>query len=190
MKNNRTKMLVEGALMVAMAYVLDLAAGYIPFLNLPNGGAISLKIVPIVFFAVRYGCGWGALAGFVFGTADYLLGFPEAIDWTTIICDYFLSFTLLGFGAGLMKKVKLGGVWGSILGGFLMFLSSYLVGVFVWGKWMPDEFFGMTMTSPWFYSLLYNGSWAGGCIVLSVVVFAIFYTVKPIDKLLRGEDLK
>ena len=27
-------------------------------------------------------------------------------------------------------------------GGALMFLSSYLVGVFVWGKYMPEVFLG------------------------------------------------
>ena len=78
-------MLVEGALMVAMAYVLDILADYIPFLNLPDGGTISLKMLPIVFFAIRYGCGWGALVGLVFGAANYFLGFPKSIDWTSAI---------------------------------------------------------------------------------------------------------
>ncbi len=188
--NKKTKMIVEGAMMIALAWALDTVMGFIPFLNLPNGGTVSLKLVPIVFFCVRYGCGWGALMGFVFGLADYFLGFPKAIDWTSILFDYFISFTLLGFGAGLMKKVKLSAVWGSIVGGFLMFLSNYIVGVYIWGEYMPDMFFGMTMTSPWFYSLLYNGAWAGGCIVFAVVAFVLLYQIKPVAKLLNGEDLK
>ena len=190
MKKNYTKMLVEGALMVAMAYVLDIIADAIPFLNLPNGGTISLKLVPIVFFAVRYGCGWGALIGLVFGTANYFLGFPESIDWTTIICDYFLAFGLLGFGAGLMKNTKLSAIWGSVVGGLMMFASSYLVGVYVWGEYMPDTFLGMAQTSPYIYSLIYNGTWAFPSIILAVIVFALFYQIKPIAKLLNREDLK
>lgn len=183
--DKKVKMLVEGALMVAMAYVLDLLIIY----KLPNGGSISLKLIPIVFFGIRYGCGWGALVGLVFGAANYFLGFPDAIDWTSIICDYFLSFTLLGFGAGLMKKVKLSAIWGSVVGGLCMFASNYLVGVYVWGKYMPDTFLGIHQTSPYIYSLLYNGTWAFPCIILAVIVFALLYQVKPVAKLLNREDL-
>lgn len=31
-----------------------------------------------------------------------------------------------------------------------------MVGATIWAAYMPDVFFGMTMKSPWFYSLLYN----------------------------------
>ncbi len=188
--NRKTKMLVEGAIMVALAVLVDL----LPLYRLPDGGSITLKLIPIVFFAVRYGCGWGALAGFVFGALNYISGNGVSIDWTTIICDYFLAFTLLGFGAGLFKKVKLGGVWGSLVGGLLMFASSYLVGVFVWARNLsaadPWDFLGITFTNPWFYSFIYNISWAGPCIVLAAVVFVLLYQVKPVAKLLKGEDLK
>ena len=69
----------------------------------------------------------------------------------------------------------------------LRFLAHYLIGVFVWGKWMPDEFFGMTMTSPWFYSLLYNGSYMLPSIILCLVVFALLY--KPLRKYFTSADL-
>jgi thiamine transporter len=46
------------------------------------------------------------------------------------------------------------------LGGcFARFAVHYVVGATIWAEWMPEEFFGMTMTTPWFYSLLYNGSY-------------------------------
>ena len=184
--NKNTKMLVEGALMVALAYILDLLVLY----KLPDGGSVTLKLVPIVFFAVRYGVGWGTLVGFVFGLVNYFLGFPEAIDWTSVICDYFLSFALLGFGAGLMKKVKLSAIWGSLVGGLCMFASNYLVGVYVWGKYMPETFLGMHQSSPYIYSFIYNITWAGPCIILACIVFALLYTIKPTAKLLNREDLK
>ncbi len=190
MNNKRVKMLVEGAIMVALAVLLD----YLALYHLPDGGSITLKLVPIVFFAVRYGCGWGALVGFVFGALNYISGNGVSIDWTTIICDYFLAFTLLGFGAGLFKKVKLGAVWGALTGGLLMFASSYLVGVFVWARNLsaadPWDFLGITFTNPWFYSFIYNITWAGPCIVLAIIVFVLLYQVKPVAKLLKGEDLK
>ena len=72
-------------------------------------------------------------------------------------------------------------------GGLLRFLAHYLVGALVWGKYMPDEFFGMSMTSPWFYSLLYNGSYMLPDIILCAVVFALLY--RPLKKYFTGADL-
>ena len=53
---------------------------------------------------------------------------------------------------------------------------------------MPDEFFGMTMTSPWIYSALYNGSFLILSLALVMIVAAVLQ--KPLGKYLRGEDLK
>lgn len=183
--STRTKAICEAAIMVALAVIL----GQLRLYRWPNGGSITLAILPLVFFAVRHGMGWGFLAGFVYGALDYVVGQGISIDWTTIICDYFLAYGLLGLGAGLFKGRRWSACFGTLLGGALMFLSSYLVGVFVWGKWMPDEFLGMTMTTPWFYSFLYNISWAGPCMVLTLAVFVIFYRIKPMKQFLDGQDL-
>ncbi len=187
----KTKAICEGAIMVALALVLDYVKNMLPG-QLPNGGSLlNVSMVPIVFYAVRYGAGFGGIAGFVFGGLSYILGLDShAIDWTTIICDYFLAFAMLGIGAGVFKGKKWSAIWGSILGGGLQFLSSYLVGVFVWGKWMPDTFMGMTMTTPWFYSFLYNITWAAPNIALSVFLFYLFYRMKPMEKYLLRRDLQ
>ncbi len=188
--NKNVKALCEAAIMVALALVLDLLKGILPG-QLPNGGSLfNIAMLPIVLFAIRHGPGWGAMAGFVFGGLSYLLGLDSAaIDWTTILCDYFLAFTMLGVGAGIFKGRELSAVWGSLVGGALQFLSSYLVGVFVWGKWMPDEFLGMAMTSPWIYSFLYNILWAAPNIALTIVVFLLLYR-SPLRKYLLREDLR
>lgn len=183
--SKQTKALCEGAVMVALAVILGMLRLY----RLPNGGSITIAILPLVFFAVRNGAGWGFLAGFVYGGLDYIVGHGVAIDWTSIICDYFLAYGLLGLGAGLFKGRKWSACWGTLLGGALMFLSSYLVGVFVWGKYMPEEFLGMTMTTPWFYSFLYNIIWAGPDVALTLVIFLILYQVKPMRRLLLAQDL-
>ena len=97
MKNKKTKMLCEAAIFIAMAEILSLIKLY----EFPNGGSITLEMLPIILFAARYGCGWGAGAGLVYGAITYLIGNKFSIDWTTILCDYFLAFVALGFGAGL-----------------------------------------------------------------------------------------
>lgn len=70
-----------------------------------------------------------------------------------------------------------------------MFLSFYLVGVFIWGKYMPEEFLGLTMTSPWIYSFLYNTISVGPNVVLTLILFALLHRVKPIRKQLLPEEL-
>lgn len=183
--SQKTKTLCEGAVMVALAIILGMLRLY----RLPDGGSITIAILPLVFFAVRYGPAWGFLAGFAYGGLDYIIGSGIAIDWTTIICDYFLAYGLLGLGAGLFKGRKGSAYFGTLAGGILMFLSSYLVGVFVWGKYMPETFLGMTMTTPWFYSFLYNITWAGPDILLTIIIFAVLYQIKPMRRFLLRQDL-
>ena len=77
--------------------------------------------------------------------------------------------------------------YGTLIGGVLRFLVHYLIGVFVWGVYMPDEFFGMTMTSPWFYSLLYNLAYMLPNIAITLLVFAVAY--KPLKKYFTASDL-
>ena len=119
MKNNKTRTLCEAAIFIAMAEILS----FIKLYEFPNGGSVTLEMLPIILFAVRYGCGWGAGAGFVFGTVTYLIGNKFSIDWTTIICDYFLAFTALGFGAGLLARRKWSVFYGTVIGGVLRFLA-------------------------------------------------------------------
>ena len=75
----------------------------------------------------------------------------------------------------------------TLIGGVLRFLAHFLIGVFVWGKWMPDTFLGKPMTSPWIYSLIYNGSYMLPSIVLCLVVFALLY--KSLRKYFTSADL-
>ena len=185
MMSQKTKALCEGAIMVALALIL----GMLRLNRLPDGGSITLSILPLTCFALRYGSAWGFLAGFAFGGLDYVLNYGIAIDWTTILCDYFLAYGMLGLGAGLFKGRRGSAYSGTLAGGALMFLCSYLVGVFVWGKYMPAIFLGMPMTSPWFYSFLYNITWAGPDVALTLVIYALLYRVRSLRRYLLREDL-
>ena len=167
MKINKTRMICEAAIFIAMAEILSLIKLY----EFPNGGSITLEMLPIILF----------------GTVTYLIGNKFSIDWTTIICDYFIAFVALGFGAGLLSRRKWSVYYGTLIGGVLRFLAHFLIGVFVWGKWMPDTFLGKPMTSPWIYSLIYNGSYMLPSIVLCLVVFALLY--KPLRKYFTSADL-
>lgn len=180
----KIKMICEAAVLIALAQILS----YIKLFEFPNGGSIDCAMIPIILFAVRYGWGWGTGVGFVYGALQYFLANGISIDWTTIITDYFIAYSLLGFGAGLFHKKKHGIYLGTLSGGFLRFMAHFIVGAVVWGKYMPDKFFGMTMTNEWFYSFLYNISYILPDLAICLLVFRLLS--KPLHKYFTSSDLQ
>ncbi len=79
------------------------------------------------------------------------------------------AFSLLGVG-GFCWRWKNGFYWGALLGTLCCFLSNYVTGAVVSAEYMPERFFGMTMTTPWVYSALYNGFYAVCNLLLAVLV--------------------
>lgn len=174
--------LCEGAVFVALAQVL----GYIKLFELPQGGSVGIGMLPIFIFCARWGFGPGMIASFAYSILQLLLDGAYAWGWESIIGDYIAAFTVLGI-AGLFHKNKYGFFIGSAVGSLARFLVHYIVGVVVWGEYMPESFFGMTMTTPWFYSLLYNGSYMVLDMVMCLLIGWLLW--KPLGKYLRGEDI-
>lgn len=165
MKKMSTKTLVEGGIMIALAQVLS----YVTIYTLPNGGSITAgSMVPILFFAIRWGVGPGLLAGSVYGLLQFLLGPKYSLHILSILLDYVLAFGLLGL-AGLGKKSYLGVLIGVFLGIFGRFVSSVLSGVILWASYAPE-----TM-NPWVYSIIYNGSYLVPEMIISYILVAILY---------------
>ena len=163
MDHKKIKMLCEAAMLLAFAQIL----GYIRLYEFPNGGSIDAAMLPVILFSVRYGIGWGTLVGFAHGCLQYFLGRPVAIDWTSMVMDYLVAYAVLGL-AGIFKGRFYPGL---LLGCSVRFLVHYVVGATVWAEYMPEQFFGMTMTSPWIYSALYNAAYMLPTTVLLGVVY-------------------
>lgn len=183
--NSRTRirMLCEGALMVAAAQILS----FIKLWEMPWGGSVVLAMVPMILFAIRWGLAPGIMAGFVFGVLQFMFDGGFAIGWQSIIGDYLLAFTALGL-AGVVKGTKGAPFTGALLGGGARFLVHYVVGATVWAAYMPENFLGMDMTTPWVYSLIYNLVYMLPNILITIVVFALLSA--PLGKFLRGEDIQ
>ena len=126
MKNKKLSLrcLCEAAIMIALAQLL----GYIKLYELPQGGSINLGMLPIFLFCARWGFGPGMLASFAFSLLQLFLDGAYAWVWQSIIGDYILGFTVLGF-AGLFHKNRFGFFYGALLGCALRFLCSYITGV-------------------------------------------------------------
>lgn len=179
----KLRALCEGAVLVALAQVL----GYIKLFALPNGGSITLNMLPIFLYCARWGLGPGLTASFVLSLLQLLLDGAFAWGWQSILGDYILAYTVLGL-AGLFHRQRRGFFIGSAVGASARFLVAWVVGAVVWGEYMPDSFFGMTMTSPWLYSALYNGSYLLVNLALCLIVGALLW--RKLGRYIRGEDLR
>ena len=174
MKNSVTRRLCEGAMLVALAQILSMLKIY----ELPQGGSITLGMLPIILFAVRWGFGSGMLGATVFGLLQLIFDGAYAWGWQSMIGDYILAFAVLGL-AGLAHGRKHGLIWGTLIGCGARFLVHWAVGATVWAEYMPEEFFNMTMSSPWFYSALYNGSYMLPCAALTLIIGLVLYRYVP-----------
>jgi len=188
MKTNSTQrqtlhMLCEGAIMVVLAQIL----GYIKVWEMPWGGSVCLSMLPIFLFACRWGLGPGLMSGLVLGILQFMFDGGFAIGWQSILGDYVVAFAVLGL-AGLFRGKSWSVFAGTVVGSVARFLVHYVVGATLWAAYMPETFFGMTMTSPWIYSLLYNGCYMLLDMLLCLVVFALL--LRPMHKYLLAEDLK
>ena len=176
---SKTRILVEGAIMIALATVLS----YIKFFDLPQGGSITFEMLPLVVMGLRHGPKWGALTGFVHGLIQMILGFSNVLYCNTllsqagcILLDYLLAFSVLGLACVFKKMVKnqfAGCLVGAFVVGLLRFVCSFLSGWLLWGSYAPEG------QSAYMYSLIYNGSYMIPNIIILVIIIAIIYKINP-----------
>ena len=192
MRNKRTNHLLamlEGSLMIALSVVLDL----LPLPSWPQGGSITVAMIPVIYFSYRRGYKWGLMAGLVHAAVQMLLGWyapPAGTVSAMILCvllDYVLAFALLG-GADIIagmfgSKLRLAGYTvGALTVTLIRFLCSFLSGVLLWGSYAPEG------VNVWIYSLTYNASYMIPNAILTSVLIAIMcvaldpITLKPMKR--------
>lgn len=176
--------LVEGAIFVALAEIL----GYIKLWHMPEGGSISLMMVPIVLYALRWGMGHGLVAGFALGILDFMLGGGIALGWQSILGDYVVALTALGLAGVGHKKGLPGVIFGSLMGTLARFVAIWVTGATLWGEWAKD-LYGLALKEHKFlYSFVYNLPVLISA-VLTVAVCVILYNIRPLRKYVLGEDM-
>ena len=164
--SKKTFLLVEGALMIAMAFVLS----YIKLYDMPMGGSITLEMIPLVIMGLRHGVKWGTFTAAVHGIIQLILGFSNVMYCATIpamigcvLLDYLFAF----------KNKLIGAAVGTAICGALRFLCSFLSGWLLWGSYAPKGW------SVAYYSLIYNGSYMLPNIIIGVIVILIIGKTAP-----------
>lgn len=164
----KTKVLVEGAVMIALAVVLDFVFKAIPLFKMPQGGSVSLVMLPIIIYAVRHGVKQGVIAGMILGYIAFLID-GYGLHWGSLFLDYFFAFGVLGL-AGIYGKDNLQKfVLATVTVGFFRFLLHVASGVLFFASYAPE---GMT---PIWYSISYNGPYMIGSTILCAIVGGVVY---------------
>lgn len=189
MKNNKTLVLVEGAIMIALATVLS----FIQVYRLPWGGSITLlSMLPIAIFSIKYGAKKGLAISFVFSLIQLIQGITQGLfGWglspimliSCIFLDYLLAFTVLGFAGIFRKKGLAGWICGTILALLLRFLCHFLSGIIIW-KSFGELWNGFSTDNTYLYSFLYNGSFMLPEIIFTTIGAIILFQIPQIRKLI------
>ncbi len=180
MKKKPLRVLTEGAILIALAEILSL----LPLYKFPWGGSVDLGMLPIIVFCVRYGFGPGLLVSFTHGILQALLGSSGGfVGWQSFLGDYLIAYAVVGV-AGLYRGRF---VPATLIACLVRFLVHYVVGATIWAEYMPETFFGMTMTTPWVYSALYNGCYMVPCTVM-VLVAGLLLKKTPVNKYLLRQE--
>ena len=149
--------------MVALAGVLHFISGFIPFLEMPQGGRVTLAaMVPVLFVALRRGPRVGILAGIAFGLVVLVLE-PFIYHPVQVLLDYPLAFGSLGL-AGFFRKFPVIGVAVGIGG---RFLCHFVSGLVFFASYAPS---GM---DPALYSAIYNAWYLIPELIISAAVIVV-----------------
>lgn len=158
---NRVKVLVECAVMVALATVLSLIKLY----ELPFGGSITAaSMLPILIIAYRHGTGVGLGTALVYGVIQQLLGLKNlggnGFTWWAIVAvvllDYIIAFAVIGLGGIFRKKGRSAAsaiLWGGFFVCILRYICHVISGATVWaGISIPTK-------AALIFSLSYNATY-------------------------------
>jgi len=152
MKRESLTIMIEIAVMAAVAYVL----GYVKLYQMPNGGSVSLEMLPVVIMAFRRGVRPGIITGILLGALQALLGGYIA-SFTQVALDYIIAFGVIGLSSVYGKSTPRA-VIGIVFACLLRFASHTVVGVYAW-------------EATWGGSIAYNGPYMFFSTIIVILVF-------------------
>ncbi|HQG02754.1 MAG TPA: energy-coupled thiamine transporter ThiT [Thermoleophilia bacterium] len=131
---------------VALAAVL----GQVRLFGMPQGGSVSLELLPIVFIAARRGVAPALAAGATYGLLQLIL--PGAFVYHPLqaFLDYPLAFAALAV-AGVVGATGLKSLAVAVaLGQGSRFVCHFLSGLIFFAEYAP------AWEAPWLYAITYN----------------------------------
>ena len=141
---------VQALAEIGVAIALAAVLGQVRLFVMPQGGSVSLELLPIIFIAVRRGVVPAATTGLLYGLLQ--LGLPGAFVYhpAQAALDYPLAFMSLAV-AGFVDVRR----WRALALAVLLALSArfcfhFLAGLIFFASYAPQ------WEAPWLYSATYN----------------------------------
>ncbi|MCI6272140.1 MAG: energy-coupled thiamine transporter ThiT [Erysipelotrichaceae bacterium] len=168
MKRNRVLDLSFMAIYVALANVLEYFGEFIPFLKMPQGGSISLAVIPVFIASYHLGYKKGMAVGFYWWLVGFMFGkYQWYINQIQYILDYIIPMTMVGFASFLPKVKKVNNVYvGVFFMGVIRFLCTLLSGVYFW---FPEGSVAGS-SAAWINSFGYNFYYNFATLVVAIIV--------------------
>ncbi len=177
MSQSRLTTLAEVAIFSALALILD----RFPLFTMPQGGSVSLVMLPILLLSLRHGLATGIVSGAIVGTIQLFYGgyFLNAFQ---VFLDYALSYAGIG-AAGLFassfgrqqtltsQSIYLG--LATLTGSSLRFLGNFLAGIIFYADYATP---GVPV---WIYSFQYNISYILPSALLSFALLFLLLKTQP-----------
>ncbi len=195
--NNKTKTMVECAILIAATVILS----FIKIYEAPLGGSVTLfSMVPLMIISIRHGLGWGLGSAFIFSIFKLWMGagnFAYVPTLTGIIVvillDYIVAYTSIGL-AGAFRKFKFAknektnltviALIGVSFACVVRFMSHFVNGAVVWYEITKNlEWNEYVQTvGMWLYSFVYNITYLGPETLMTLVAVPVIVTVLGIMK--------
>lgn len=176
--NQKTKMMIEGGVMIALAVILN----QIKVFQMPNGGSVTLGgYLPIFLYALRWGGLPGIICGALYGVLDGVFN-PFFFHPVQVLLDYPLAYGALGlagFGnrGGLSGNIEIKNIIMIVFAAFMRFVFALISGVVFFGSTLDSS------VSPWIASAIYNGPYVASNTVVAIILLFIIWM--PIQKGLK-----
>lgn len=174
--NKRLVFLLEAAILAAIAFLLDLATSFIG--KMPQGGSISLAMVPVLIMGFRHGLKGGLLTGFLLGLLQTVMGYTTIVHPVQGFLDYFAAFTVVGAGGIFYKQIQnslhplnkgrliLYVTLAAFLGSFLRFAAHTLAGAVFFAEFAGDQ-------PVLLYSAGYNASYMIPTFIICTIILVL-----------------
>ncbi|MER2191624.1 MAG: energy-coupled thiamine transporter ThiT [Solibacillus sp.] len=179
MQQKKLRMLVEIALFASIGVIFNM----LTFDFMPQGGGVSLMMIPIFLIAIR----WGFLAGFSTGM---LIGFVDVATgatvyhWAQVLLDHCLASAVVGtialvnkliHGAlrdGNKRTLILALTFGVLIASLCKYIVHVLSGVIFFYMYANGQ-------NIWLYSIIYNAIPMIPMTIVSVLVIILLLTSVP-----------
>ena len=192
MRNPKTQILTEGAIMVALSTVLSM----ITVVRFPWGGGITLlSMLPVCLFSVRRGLRAGLGVSAVYSALQLFLGITVSglLGWGLspvlligcMVLDYLLAFFVLGFSGMFRHKGVPGAIGGITLCILVRMLCHVCSGALIFHS--AGLIWGFDIANPWLYSLVYNAAYMLPELALTAAAAFVLLRLKSTQQFFRPQ---